>query len=136
MDFFFGVIVVVIACVIGWFLLKLLFSLLLIGLRGAGHLFGVASEQGFIGLAVCLACFVFMFPIMAVISIIVGFLITPVAPDASEIEHFKRIASNSGDDYSKQEEALLKKLKARKSLGLELDVVEEELKELRDSKSA
>ena len=34
-----------------------------------------ASEQGFVGLAVLVACWVFMFPVMLVISGIIGFVL-------------------------------------------------------------
>lgn len=39
---------------------------------GAVVLFGFAAEQGFIGIAVYVACWVFGFPVMLVICIIVG----------------------------------------------------------------
>lgn len=42
---------------------------------GAVYLLGFASEQGFIGLACYVACWVFLFPVMLVICIIVGIFI-------------------------------------------------------------
>ena len=36
----------------------------------AGHLFDWAAEQGFIGVAVYIACWVFMFPVMVTICIV------------------------------------------------------------------
>ena len=42
---------------------------------GAIFLFAFASEQGFIGLAVYIACWVFFFPVMLIICIIVGIIL-------------------------------------------------------------
>ena len=42
---------------------------------GAIFLFAFASEQGFIGLAVYIACWVFLFPVMLIICIIVGIIL-------------------------------------------------------------
>ena len=39
---------------------------------GAVFLFAFASEQGFIGLAAYIACWVFFFPVMLIICILVG----------------------------------------------------------------
>lgn len=43
-------------------------------LFGAAFLFAYAGEQGFIGFAVYIACWVFMFPVMLIVSLIVGIL--------------------------------------------------------------
>lgn len=40
---------------------------------GAVFLFAWASEQGFIGVAVYFACWIFLFPFMLVASIVTGF---------------------------------------------------------------
>ena len=42
---------------------------------GAAYLFTLASEQGFIGLAAYLACWVFFFPVMLIICIVIGFFL-------------------------------------------------------------
>ncbi len=39
---------------------------------GAAFLFAFAIEQGFIGLAAYIACWVFLFPIMLVLCIVIG----------------------------------------------------------------
>ena len=39
---------------------------------GAVFLFAYAGEQGFIGLAVYIACWVFFFPVMLIICIVIG----------------------------------------------------------------
>ncbi len=44
-------------------------------LAGALYLLAFAGEQGFIGLAAYIACWVFLFPVMLVISIIIGIVI-------------------------------------------------------------
>ncbi len=44
-------------------------------LAGALYLLAFAGEQGFIGLAAYIACWVFLFPAMLVISIIIGIVI-------------------------------------------------------------
>ena len=56
----------------GLFVLWLAFKLFVWALRGALHLLALASDQGFIGLAVYIACWVFFFPVMLAIAIIVG----------------------------------------------------------------
>jgi hypothetical protein len=67
----------VIGVIVGIFVALVLLGLVLgiLGkfIQGAAIIFGYASEQGFIGLAICLACFVFMFPVMAIVSVIIGF---------------------------------------------------------------
>lgn len=45
-------------------LIGLAFGLLATGLVGAVFLFAFAGEQGFIGVAVYFACWIFMFPLM------------------------------------------------------------------------
>ena len=54
------------------FALGILFWLGMAALGGAALLFAFAAEQGFIGLAVYVACWVFLFPVMLVICIVVG----------------------------------------------------------------
>ncbi len=61
-------VIVVIGLVVGG-------GLLIAAFIGAVALFGFAGEQGFIGLAVYVACWVFFFPVMLVISIIVGIIV-------------------------------------------------------------
>jgi hypothetical protein len=63
------ILVVVLALVIGLFLLKYLFL-------GALFLFAWAGEQGFVGTAAYIACWVFLFPFMLAASIIVGAVIS------------------------------------------------------------
>ena len=43
---------------------------------GGGLILAFAVEQGFLGLAAYVACWVFLFPVMLTISIIVGALVT------------------------------------------------------------
>jgi hypothetical protein len=45
---------------------------------GGGLILALALEQGFLGLAAYVACWVLLFPVMLTISIIVGFLATLV----------------------------------------------------------
>ena len=72
------VLVSVLLVVVAFHVLVLALSLvLLFGLAavvGALVLCYFASEQGFIGLAAYVACWVFLFPVMLVISIIIGFV--------------------------------------------------------------
>ena len=49
--------------------------LLIAAFGGAVFLFAFAAEQGFIGIAAYIACWVFFFPVMLVICIIVGLFI-------------------------------------------------------------
>lgn len=53
--------------------LVLAFWLIRLALIGALALLAFAGEQGFVGLAAYVACWVFFFPVMLVICIIVGF---------------------------------------------------------------
>ena len=43
--------------------------------RGAAFLFALAAEQGFIGRAAYVACWVFLFPVMLIICIVIGFFL-------------------------------------------------------------
>ena len=43
---------------------------------GAGSLFRWASEQGFIGVAVYFACWIFLFPFMLAACVIVGAMVS------------------------------------------------------------
>jgi hypothetical protein len=136
MDIFLGILGTVFACVIGWYLLLLIFALFLLGFKGAGNLFSYASEQGFIGLAVCLACFVFMFPIMVIVSIAVGYFTTPVKPEPIKYEGLLLENSQTSKDYIKQEKDLIKKIELRRTMDLDVEDAEEELHQLRESKIA
>ncbi len=49
--------------------------MLIAAFSGAVFLFAFAAEQGFVGIAAYIACWVFLFPVMLVICIIVGFFI-------------------------------------------------------------
>ncbi len=51
-------------------------SLLMLAFAGALVLLAFATEQGFIGLAAYIACWVFLFPVMLVLSIIVGIFVS------------------------------------------------------------
>ncbi len=42
---------------------------------GALALFAFAGEQGFIGIAAYIACWVFLFPVMLVVCIVVGIVV-------------------------------------------------------------
>lgn len=64
--------------IVGLVLAAVMIVLVLVGLAAgilgravlvAANLFGWASEQGFIGVAVYLACWVFMFPVMVIICL-------------------------------------------------------------------
>ncbi|MCK5100956.1 MAG: hypothetical protein KAR45_22795 [Desulfobacteraceae bacterium] len=65
------IILVVIASVLGlaFFLLKYIFL-------GAVSLFVFAGESNFLGLAAYFACWVFMFPLMLIASIIIGVIVS------------------------------------------------------------
>lgn len=65
-------IVVIILGILG---LLLAFWLIRLALIGAIVLFEFAADQGFIGLAAYVACWVFLFPVMLVICIIVGLFV-------------------------------------------------------------
>ena len=66
------ILAVIVGIVVTILLLILAIKLLAKFIQGAGIVFSFASEQGFIGLAICLACFVFMFPVMVIISVIIA----------------------------------------------------------------
>jgi hypothetical protein len=86
MDWTVGNVVVVVAALVGvLLLLGLAFALLVAGVKGAlrtiGYgfagaiqIFSFAAEQGFLGIAAYVACWVFMAPVMLVASVIVGFM--------------------------------------------------------------
>jgi hypothetical protein len=46
--------------------------LLPVGFRGAWFLFVCAAQQGFVGVAVYVACWIFLFPLMSTVSILLG----------------------------------------------------------------
>ncbi len=67
---------VIILLVVGGLLaLGVVIWLLIAAFGGAVFLFAFAAEQGFIGIAAYIACWVFFFPVMLVICIIVGLFI-------------------------------------------------------------
>ena len=53
---------------------RLALWLIVIVATGAVVLFAYAVEQGFIGIAAFIACWVFMFPVMVVLAAIIGLL--------------------------------------------------------------
>ncbi len=55
--------------------LSIAICLLIAAFGGAVFLFAFAAEQGFVGIAAYIACWVFLFPVMLVICIIVGLFI-------------------------------------------------------------
>ena len=57
------------------FALVIFLSLCSAAFFGAVFLFAFAAEQGFIGLAAYVACWVFLFPVMLVVCIINGFFL-------------------------------------------------------------
>ena len=57
------------------FALWVLIWLCLAAFKGAALLFAFAAEQGFIGLAAYVACWVFLFPVMLVVCIVIGFFL-------------------------------------------------------------
>jgi hypothetical protein len=62
-----GILLLIAALVVGGYLIKWLFL-------GAVILFAWAGESGFVGVAAYFACWVFLFPVMLVGSIIIGML--------------------------------------------------------------
>lgn len=64
-----AVVVLIVALVIGLFLIKYAFY-------GALFLLAWAAEQGFIGTVVYFVCWIFLFPFMLIASIITGALIS------------------------------------------------------------
>jgi len=54
--------------------IAIIFSLFGFAFAGALHLLAYASEQGFVGIAVYIACWVFMLPVMLGVCIIIGWL--------------------------------------------------------------
>jgi hypothetical protein len=67
--------VVILLVVGGLIALWLIYYLAMLTIGGALFLLAYANEQGFIGLAVYIAAWVFMFPVMLVICIIIGLLL-------------------------------------------------------------
>jgi hypothetical protein len=63
-----------VALVLLRFAVRLAFTLLGCATKGALLLLAFAAEQGFIGLAAYFACWVFMLPLMLVLSVVVGAL--------------------------------------------------------------
>ena len=57
------------------FALGIFIWLCIAAFAGAVFLFAYAGEQGFIGLAVYIACWVFFFPVMLIICILIGFFL-------------------------------------------------------------
>ena len=67
---------VIILLVVGGILaLGIAILLIIAAFGGAVFLFEFAAEQGFVGIAAYIACWVFFFPVMLVICIIVGLFI-------------------------------------------------------------
>lgn len=66
---------VILLVVGGLFAIWLAFVLFGAAFAGAVALFGFAAEQGFIGIAAYIACWVFFFPVMLAIAVIVGLVI-------------------------------------------------------------
>lgn len=62
-----GLIVLGIVVPIGLWLISALFA-------GGGVILAYAIQQGFLGVAVFIACWVFMLPVMLVVSLLVGFM--------------------------------------------------------------
>lgn len=67
--------VIIVLIAVGLFTLSLVILLAIAALGGAAYLFYFAIEQGFIGLAAYVAAWVFMFPVMLVISTGIGVFI-------------------------------------------------------------
>lgn len=53
--------------------------------RGAVAILDTAMEQGFIGLAAYVACWVFLFPVMFVASFIAGLIVRPLEIETKRI---------------------------------------------------
>jgi|GEM_PF-6628764 len=68
-----GIVLVLIALIVIAIVLPVVLWVLAASFTGAGVVFAYASEQGFIGVAVFAACWFFMFPVMVIVSLIVGF---------------------------------------------------------------
>ena len=71
----------------------------------AGELFGWAAEQGFIGIAVYIACWVFMFPVMVGICVVLGVMGWSIEKKAQkeQSEKIKSLNPNEPiDDYQKK----------------------------------
>lgn len=72
---------VVAALAIAIWLIALAFGALGFTFTGAAVLGVAAAEQGFIGLAVYAAAWVFMFPLMLVVSLVLGFVMSERGDD-------------------------------------------------------
>lgn len=59
----------------GLIALGIIILLLCAAFAGAMFVLELAAEQGFIGIAVYIACWVFFFPVMLVICVIIGLFI-------------------------------------------------------------
>ena len=59
----------------GLIVLWILIQLLCLAFVGAIQLLAFAAEQGFVGVSVYIACWVFFFPVMLVICIIIGLFV-------------------------------------------------------------
>lgn len=64
-------------------------GLLLVGFSGALVLFAFAALQGFLGIAAYFAAWVVLFPVMAVASIVVGFLASQKPESLSSVRNEK-----------------------------------------------
>jgi hypothetical protein len=95
-----ALILVVVAALFG---VSLLIGALVCTVFGAIILFELAAEQGFLGLAAYFACWVFLFPVMLIASLIIGLVIA--------IKTGKPIGTN---EYKlTKNERLARKLRAR-----------------------
>lgn len=66
-----GLVVLIVFGIIG---LWLAWHVLKAGLAGVAFLFSMALAQGFLGIAAFIALWIFLFPVMVVISVVVGLL--------------------------------------------------------------
>lgn len=85
-----------------WLAVWLAIKLFRWALAGALYLLAFAGEQGFIGLAAYIACWVFLFPAMLVISIIIGIVIgaavRAAGADVREEERIRKTRRQLGLD--------------------------------------
>ncbi|OHC73461.1 MAG: hypothetical protein A3B62_03275 [Rhodospirillales bacterium RIFCSPLOWO2_01_FULL_65_14] len=75
--------IVILLIVGGVIALGIVIGLCMAAFTGAVFLFGFAAEQGFLGLAAYIACWVFFFPVMLIICIIVGIILLWVAHNSN-----------------------------------------------------
>lgn len=73
-------------------LIALAFGALDFTFKGAAVLSVCAAEQGFIGLAVYAACWVFLFPVMLIVSLALGVIMVKWGEMADEAKQQSRIA--------------------------------------------